>query len=178
MKKHIRELYRFIKEPKIIRQYRKLPGVTIENGGTFLNPGKLNIERYVYIGPEVFFQAIGGITINQGVCIGPRVTIMTENHRYDAPDLAAIPYDHLDIRKPVVLEENVWIGHSAIILPGVTLGEGSVVAAGALVTKNVPPYAVVGGNPAKIIKYRDKDVYNELKGEGKMFRKIKKELVR
>ena len=63
----------------------------------------------------------------------------------------------------IILEDDVWIGHSAIIMSGVTLGQGSIVAAGAVVTKDVPPYAIVGGNPAKIIKYRfEREVIEKL----------------
>lgn len=122
----------------------------------------------------MFFSAPGGIVIKQGVCIGHKVSILTENHRYDAKDLKAIPYDNMYIRKTVTIDENVWIGQQVIILPGVTIGEGAVVAAGSVVTKDVEPLAVVGGNPAKIIKYRDKNVYYKLKSEDKIFRKIKK----
>ncbi|WP_442859821.1 DapH/DapD/GlmU-related protein [Anaerobutyricum hallii] len=56
--------------------------------------------------------------------------------------------------KPVYIEDNVWIGRRVLIMPGVCIGTGSIVAAGAVVTKNVEPYSIVGGNPAKIIKYR------------------------
>lgn len=73
------------------------------------------------------------------------------------------PYEAIS-KGNIVLEDDVWIGESAIILSGVHIGQGAVVAAGALVTKDVPPYAIVGGVPAKIIKYRfPEDVRNELK---------------
>jgi acetyltransferase-like isoleucine patch superfamily enzyme len=57
-------------------------------------------------------------------------------------------------RRPIIIEDDVWIGACAIILKGVTIGEGAIVAAGSVVTKNVEPYSLVGGNPAKLIKYR------------------------
>ena len=80
-----------------------------------------------------------------------------------------IPYDKRMITKEVVIGENVWIGTNVIILPGVTIGEGAVVGAGAVVSKDVPPCAVVGGNPAKILKYRNQEKYNELKAQGKVY---------
>uniref|UniRef100_UPI00313B8490 acyltransferase n=1 Tax=Bacillus sp. OTU2372 TaxID=3043858 RepID=UPI00313B8490 len=157
-------------------EFRKIPGVIVAGRNTYVNGEKITIDGYVYIGPNCYFQAPGGITIKQGVCIGPHVTILTENHRYDAPDLMAIPYDLKDIRKPVIIGENVWIGHGALILPGVTIEEGAVIAAGAVVTKDVEQCSIVGGNPAKHIKYRNKDVYFKLKSEGKILRKIKDDL--
>ena len=64
--------------------------------------------------------------------------------------------------KPVTIEDNVWIGGKSIILPGITIHEGAVIGMGAVVTKDVPKGAVVGGNPAKILKYRNIKKYDEL----------------
>nr|WP_160725768.1 acyltransferase [Bacillus sp. USDA818B3_A] len=166
------------REQKCVYEFRKLPGVIIEDGNRFINPEMVTIDGYVYIGPNCYFQAPGGIILKQGVCIGPYVTFLTENHRYDSPDLMAIPYDLKNIRKPIIIEVNSWIGQRAIILPGVTIGEGAVVGAGSVVTKDVEPCSIVGGNPAKHIKYRDKDVYYKLKNEGKILRKIKDDLIK
>ena len=71
----------------------------------------------------------------------------------------------------MVTGDNVWIGHGATIMPGVIIGEGAVVAAGAVITKEIPPLALVGGVPAKIIKYRDSTVCFELKSQGRIWRK-------
>jgi acetyltransferase-like isoleucine patch superfamily enzyme len=89
---------------------------------------------------------MGGITIEDDVLIGPKVNLITENHPLDPANRKAL------ISKPIVVKRNAWIGAAATILPGVTIGENSVVAAGALVTSDVPPNTVVGGVPAKIIK--------------------------
>lgn len=98
------------------------------------------------------------ITIGSHVMFGPQVTIRGGNHRID---LLGRYMDTVknDEKRPeddpgVVIEDDVWIGTRAIILAGVTIGRGSVVAAGAVVTKSVPPYAIVGGNPAKVIRMR------------------------
>lgn len=75
----------------------------------------------------------------------------------------ALPYGTKYINKPVIIEDNVWIGSDVIIIPGVTIHEGAIIGIGSVVTKDVPSCAVVGGNPAKIIKYRDKEQYEKLK---------------
>ncbi len=67
------------------------------------------------------------------------------------------------ILKPVTIADNVWIGCRATIVPGVTINEGAVIASGAVVTKDVPKGAVVGGNPAKVLKYRNMEYYEKLK---------------
>ena len=146
--------------------------VQIEKG-TFFMYKNIEIGNHVYIGPEAYIFAQGGLSIGSGTIIGPRVTIMTSNHNYDSPDLLSIPYDGKNLMKKVTIGENVWIGANVSIVPGVTIGEGAVIAMGAVVTKDVPPLAVVGGNPAKVIKYRDKERYERLKGEGKIYLKLK-----
>lgn len=180
MKRQIRKVIKKLlnSENPYVNEFRKIPGVVIGENSKFIHPEKVKMEGYIYIGHDSYFLAPGGVVIKQGVCIGPKVSFLTENHRYDAPDLEAIPYDLENIRRQITIEENVWIGYGAIIMPGVTLGEGSIVAAGSVVTKDVEACSIVGGNPAKHIKYRDKDRYYKLKSEGKIFRKIKDELIR
>ena len=78
----------------------------------------------------------------------------------------AIPYDLTVIKKNIVIRDFVWIGNRALLVGPIEIGEGAIVAAGAVVTKDVPPYAIVGGNPAKIIKYRDIEHFEELKSKG------------
>lgn len=135
----------------------------------FGNPENIHIGNNVRIGEKTVIFAQGGCTIKNGVILADRVDIRTTNHHYDGADLEAIPFDEIVYRQPVVLEENCWIASHAILLPGVTIGEGAVVAAGAVVTKDVPPLAIVGGNPARIIRYRDADIYRHLKSEGKHY---------
>lgn len=74
-----------------------------------------------------------------------------------------IPYDDSLVLKTIVFEDYVWVGSHVIIVGNVTIGEGAIIAAGAVVTKDVPKYAIVGGNPAKVIKYRDIEHFNSLK---------------
>ena len=94
---------------------------------------------------------------------------MTRNHNYDGKDLKSIPYDDVYINKPVIIKKNVWIGSNVLILPGVTIGEGAVIGMGAVLTKDVPDYAIVGGNPAKVLKYRNKETYQKLERKNKIY---------
>ena len=84
-----------------------------------------------------------------------------------------LPYDDYYNVKDVFIGENVWIGSDVSLMPGVHIGEGAVIAACSCVTKDVPPYAVVGGCPAKIIKYRDIDNYQKLKDQGRIYLTLK-----
>ena len=87
--------------------------------------------------------------------MGPDVMIFTQNHKNDRLDIPMML--QTDPKRPVVIGDDVWIAARAIILPGVTIGKGSIIGAGAVVTKDVPEYAVVGGNPARVIRYRNRD---------------------
>lgn len=136
---------------------------------TISSPQNISIGSHVWIGERFYAKGEGGITIGSGTIISRNVEIWTSNHNYDSEDLMTIPYDRRFVYKPVTIQENVWIGSSAIIIPGVTIGEGAVIGAGAVVSKDVPAFAVVGGNPAKVLKYRDKDVYMRLKAEKKIY---------
>lgn len=96
---------------------------------------------------------------------GHACLMITDIHNYDAGN--AIPYDSTLIIKDIVIEDNVWLGDRVIILGGVTLGEGSIIQAGSVVTKSVPKYAIAGGHPAKVFKTRDVEHYERLKAEGR-----------
>jgi acetyltransferase-like isoleucine patch superfamily enzyme len=93
--------------------------------------------------------------------------MICEDHNYDSNE--AIPYDKVRIMKPIKIGDFVWVGHGALILGGVTIGEGAIVGAGSVVTRDVPPFAIVGGNPARVIKSRDSEKFLDLKRQGKFF---------
>ena len=120
----------------------------------------ISIGTDVFIGPGAIFRASeSSITIGNKVMFGPRVTIMGGDHNFshigrfmfDVKEKA--PGDDL----PVVIEDDVWVGAGAIILKGVIIGRGAIVAAGAVVNKDVEPYSIVGGVPAKKIARRFSD---------------------
>lgn len=141
----------------------------ISRGSVFGYSERIAIGNGVYIGPEARFYGLGGITVADGVIIAPRVSILSANHNYDSPDLKYLPFDQRVVLQSVAIEQYVWIGYGSIITPGVTIGEGAVVAAGSVVVNDVPSCAVVGGNPAQIIKYRNREIYHQLKEEGKLY---------
>ena len=104
------------------------------------------------IGPYNYIGCSGKITIGNNVMLAPRVSIYAENHVFDHPEI--LLRDQGVEKKEVIIEDDCWIAANSILLAGVTIGKGSVVAAGSVVTENVPPYSVVAGVPAKWIKSR------------------------
>ena len=95
----------------------------------------------------------GPVTIGKKVMMGPEVVIYTSGHRHDRCDIPMSAQGD-DETKPVVIGDDVWIGRRVIIMPGVKIGTGCIIGAGAVVTKDIPDYSVAGGVPAKVIKSR------------------------
>jgi maltose O-acetyltransferase len=170
-------IFRFFRKKRIDFKKFKSVGLNVQIAYdcNISEPEKMEIGNNVYIGENGVYQAGGGLKIGDGTIIAHNVEILTKNHNYDADDLEAIPYDGTYIAKKVVVGENVWIGSNVCIVPGVTIGEGSVIAMGSVVTKDVPAYAIVGGNPAVILKYRNKDRYQVLKSQQNIYLKLKSE---
>lgn len=100
----------------------------------------------------------GNVLIHNNLRSGEEVLILAQSHNYNGDEL---PYDSTYIIKNVVIDDNVWIGSRVLIIGEVHIGEGAIIGAGSIVTKDVPPLAIYAGG--KIIKYRDKEKYNRLK---------------
>lgn len=107
----------------------------------------------------------GGVKIGNYFHSGTNVKIMLGSHDYDYGD--KIPYGTHNTEKNVVIDDFVWLGSDVTISGNVHIGEGAIVAIRSVVVKDVPPYAIVGGNPAKVIKYRNIEQFKKLKEEGK-----------
>jgi len=137
---------------EIRERLSELIGSNVDKSSTVFVPFHTNFGKHIKIGKNVFinhacsFLDLGGITIEDDVQIGPRVNLVTENHPIDPATRK-----NLDL-KSIIIKRNAWIGAGATILPGVTVGENSIVAAGAVVNKDVPSNTIVGGIPAKLIK--------------------------
>lgn len=108
---------------------------------------EIRVGRNVFVNQNCTFYDLGGLDIADDVMIGPNVSIITAGHPVEP-----LQRRSMTIGKPIAIERNVWIAAGATIIGGVTVGENSVVAAGAVVTRSVPPNTLVGGNPARVIR--------------------------
>ncbi|MEQ1730414.1 MAG: acyltransferase [Vicinamibacterales bacterium] len=113
----------------------------------------------------------GAVAIGDNTIVSSHCTLLGESHDYFAPD--ALPYGTSFIREPITVDANVWIGRAVIVAPGVHVGEGAVLAAGAVVVHDVPACAVVGGNPARVLKMRDEARYHALKSDGRLLHRLR-----
>ena len=140
-------------DPQEIRDLlSQITGSEIDESVDVFTPLYINYGKHTKIGKNVFinfnctFLDLGGITIEDGVLIAPNVSLLSEGHPIEPENRHAL------VPKAVHIKKNAWIGAGATILHGVTIGENSVVAAGSVVSKNVPDNVIVAGTPAKIIK--------------------------
>jgi len=130
----------------------QITGSEIDESVVVFTPLHINYGKHTKIGKNVFinfdcvFLDLGGIIIEDDVFIAPKVSLLSEGHPTSSEDR------HSLIPRAIHIKKNAWVGAGATILPGVTIGENAVVAAGAVVSKNVAPNTIVGGVPAKFIK--------------------------
>ena len=130
-----------------------LRNTIIECTGVIRNLGEgLYVGNNVGIAQNCFIQVRGKVVIGNDVIFGPGVSIFSENHKFDDPDLPVSVQG--EVRKGVNVGDGVWIGARSVILDGVHIGRNSIIAAGSIVNKDVPAYAIVGGVPARIIRTR------------------------
>lgn len=127
----------------------------------FYAPERITIGTHTTIGDSCFLDGRSGLTIGNSVNLGSHVTIYTREHDVHSPEFA-------ETGAPVRIADHAWVASHALVLPGVTIGEGAVVAAGAVVTKDVPPFTIVGGNPARPLGERSRDLRYRL-GYAKRF---------
>ena len=133
--------------------FSELIGKTVDNSFLLIPPfytvggDEISVGQNVFINQNCTFYDLGGLHIADDVRIGPNGSLITTGH-----PLVPSQRRSVTIGKRIVIERNVWIAAGATILGGVTVGENSVVAAGAVVTRDVPPNALVGGNPARVIR--------------------------
>lgn len=137
---------------KIRALLNRITGTEIDITTAIFPPFQINYGKNTKIGKNVFinfdctFLDLGGITIEDNVMLAPKVSLLSEGHPISAQERKTLTTGKIRIKK------NAWIGANATILQGVTIGENSVVAAGSIVSKDVPDNVVVGGTPAKFIK--------------------------
>lgn len=130
----------------------QITGREIDESVAVFPPFHINYGKHTKIGKNVFinfdcvFLDFGGITIEDNVFIAPKVCLLTEAHPVSPEDRHSLTV------APIHIKRNAWIGANATVMQGVTIGENSIVAAGAVVTKDIPDHTVVGGIPAKVIK--------------------------
>lgn len=130
----------------------QITNTEIDESTAVFTPFYINYGKHTKIGKNVFinfdcvFLDLGGITIEDNVLIAPKVSLLSEGHPLSPEERHAL------VPKPIHIKKNAWIGANATILQGVTIGENSVVAAGSVVSNDVPDNVIVGGIPAKIIK--------------------------
>jgi acetyltransferase-like isoleucine patch superfamily enzyme len=135
----------------------------------FMSPQNITLGDNVYLGKGTEIDAAGGVIIGNGVIFGPEVCMYSRTHNFDSDDLGALPFDNKFIVSQVTIKDYVWIGRRVLILPGVTIGKAAIIGAGSIVSRDVPDYAVAAGNPAKVIRYRNKDLVEKILAEKNPF---------
>jgi len=151
-----------------IQSNQQIHFVSQGNGGLNIvgDIENFKIDSTSHLKSNTYIECNGCVTIGKYFHTGKDLVILSTNHNYEGQ---SIPYDETYIKKPVIIQDFVWFGIDVKILPGVTVGEGVIVGMGSVVTKDIPDYAIVGGNPAKIIKYRDIEQFKKLKYEKKFY---------
>lgn len=126
----------------------------ISDGVRINKPGMISVGNDCYIGAGVQFYAWNErIMIGNNVLIAAGVKMITRKHDFSIKDVPISSQGYSNL--PIIIEDNVWIGFQSIVLPGIRIKQGSIIGAGAIVTKDVEPFTIVGGTPARLIRARD-----------------------
>lgn len=136
-------------------------------GLTIGHPENLKIDSTSHFKSGTYIDCSGGVTIGKYFHTGRGLTIFSSNHKYENDNY--IPYDKGSQLAPVVIGDFVWCGANVTIMPGVTIGEGAVIGGASVVVKDIPPYGVAVGNPARVVKFRNSNTFERLKLEGRYF---------
>ncbi|MBU2359445.1 MAG: hypothetical protein KKB02_11020 [Alphaproteobacteria bacterium] len=137
--------------------------VRIDPTVCIVGPSGLSIANNVHIGRNCHLRADGGLWIGENTQISRNVTIYSSDHRFRDAD--ALPFDNSRTWRPVAIHANVWIGMDVCILPGVTIGEGAIIGMGSVIAKDVPPFAIVGPQPFRMLGERDPAHYRDIQTE-------------
>lgn len=149
-------------EKRILRKVKSHQGEVHVHGWTHLTSNTILGRNPNFNGFDV--QGKGQVVFGDNFHSGKECMIITQYHNYEGN---SVPYDDTYIVKDVTIGDNVWLGNRVIVLGGVTIGEGAIIQAGAVVVSDIPPCAIAGGNPAKVFKYRDQAHYELMKSQGK-----------
>jgi len=133
--------------------------VVIQAGFRVTNPELISVGSNCNFAQGVFITGGGGVSIGDWVGFGPDTKIWSVNHRFDDADRPWLVQGWE--KAPVVVEDDVWLGANVFVMPGVTIGRGAIVSASAVVNKSIPAYALVSGNPARVIGWRKKPAPTE-----------------
>jgi acetyltransferase-like isoleucine patch superfamily enzyme len=159
----VKELYKYKNEKELLISRLHSVGFGLKLNGRLhyiSSPNKVILGNNVHIGDNCYLKTEGGLTIGHNCHISRNLTLYTVNHDYNG---AGLPYDSNEIFKPVVIGDNVWVGMNVSIMPGISIGEGAIIALGTIVNRDVKPYEVVGPALIQTIKYRDVNHYELLK---------------
>lgn len=143
---------------EVIRYLEKITGQTIDSSVTVSQPFYSDFGKHITFGKNIFinqnvtFVDLGGITIEDQVLIGPGTRLVTVNHLISPKNRRGIKVE------PICIKKNAWLGANVTVLPGITIGENSIVAADSTVTKDVPDNVIVVGSPAKVVRKIEEDV--------------------
>lgn len=139
-------------------------GIRLRYPSNFIHANKVELGSNIHIGENAWWRADAGIEIGDNTIISRNSVMFTANHNYEGETL---PYDRTFKYGKITIGSNVWIGMNVMINQGVTIGDGAIIAMGTVVSKDVPPLAIVGSHGSRILKYRDKDHYENCVKEGR-----------
>ncbi|MDY0068101.1 MAG: acyltransferase [Steroidobacteraceae bacterium] len=138
----------------VYRRYLQRLGANtvFQSGLRIASPERVSIGANCNFAQGVFITGGGGVRIGDWVGFGPDAKVWSVNHRFEDPDRPWLLQGWE--AKPVIIEDDVWLGASVFVMPGVTIGKGAIISAAAVVNKSIPPYAIVSGNPGRVIGWR------------------------